>query len=103
MIDTTHCPECGEIAEVLERAVLESTDGPMEHAQVRCLRRHWFWLPTYLLTRSAGARPASITLSEAPSLSPEAIGSAVLGTHGTGIGEQPWLGWPRADGVRSAP
>jgi hypothetical protein len=45
MIDTTACPECGELAEVQWRAVLESTDGPVEHAKTACVRRHWFLLP----------------------------------------------------------
>jgi hypothetical protein len=25
--------------------VLESTDGPVEHAKVLCAQRHWFLLP----------------------------------------------------------
>lgn len=45
-MDTTICPQCGEIAEVQWRAVLESTDGPVEHSRVQCLNRHWFLLPT---------------------------------------------------------
>ena len=40
----TNCPECGEPAEVYERHVLESTDGPIEHARVRCVRRHFFFM-----------------------------------------------------------
>ena len=45
MWDTTICPECGGLAEVEWRDVLESTDGPVEHAKVRCVRRHWLLLP----------------------------------------------------------
>jgi hypothetical protein len=45
MIDTTICPECGELAEVRDRSVLESTSGPVEHVKVVCVRRHWFLLP----------------------------------------------------------
>jgi hypothetical protein len=44
-VDMTSCPECGEIAEVVDRHVLESTDGPIEHARVRCVLRHHFFLP----------------------------------------------------------
>ena len=44
-MDTTHCPECGHVAEVEWREVLESTDGPVEHAKVRCVQKHCFLLP----------------------------------------------------------
>ncbi len=63
-METTRCPECGQPAEVLDRAVLESTDGPVEHAHVRCVRRHRFWLPVGYLTREprhAGAREGSVS------------------------------------------
>ena len=33
-MDTTLCPECGGLAEVLWRQVAESTDGPVEHAKI---------------------------------------------------------------------
>ncbi len=45
MADLTTCPDCGAIAEVLDRFVLESTDGPVEHLRTVCVRRHWFVLP----------------------------------------------------------
>lgn len=44
-MDTTLCPDCGAIAEVLWRDVLESTDGPVEHGKIQCLNRHWFLMP----------------------------------------------------------
>lgn len=44
-MDLTSCPECGRPAEVRRRFVLASTDGPIEHADVRCIDRHWFALP----------------------------------------------------------
>lgn len=47
----TTCPECGAPAEIKRRFVLESTDGPIEHANVACVRRHWFSLP--LVDRAA--------------------------------------------------
>lgn len=58
MIDTTFCPECGETAEVLDRHVLESTDGPVEHLRIRCLRRHWFLLPASMLAPAEHEPPA---------------------------------------------
>jgi len=50
-MDMTNCPECGEIAEVEWRAVLESTDGPIEHVRIKCVQRHWFLMPVASLTR----------------------------------------------------
>ena len=60
--DTTVCVECGQIAEIEWRAVLESTDGPIEHAYVRCVNRHWFLMPSGGLTTHAASdrvRPTS--------------------------------------------
>ena len=39
------CPQCQQPAEVLDRFVLESTDGPVEHLRVSCVDRHHFLLP----------------------------------------------------------
>ncbi len=47
------CPECGEIAEIRDRFVLSSTDGPVEHVQMLCLRRHRFLLPTASLDQAS--------------------------------------------------
>ena len=44
-MDLTTCPECGNAAEITARHVFESTDGPIEHAKVVCVDRHWFVLP----------------------------------------------------------
>jgi hypothetical protein len=48
MLDLTYCPEpdCGSPAEIVDRYALPSTDGPIEHVAVRCLQRHWFFMPT---------------------------------------------------------
>jgi hypothetical protein len=54
-MDFTTCPECGTLAEVKWRAVLESTDGPVEHAKVVCVGGHWFLLPVASLERPAAA------------------------------------------------
>ncbi|CAN7448101.1 hypothetical protein LJR027_002787 [Terrabacter sp. LjRoot27] len=61
-LDTTTCPECGALAEVTERAVLESTDGPVEHARVQCVARHWFLLPAASLTSPSAPTPARTSL-----------------------------------------
>ncbi|MEZ5091669.1 hypothetical protein [Nocardioides sp.] len=62
-MDTTTCPACGTIAEILWRDVLDGTDGPVEHAKIQCLARHWFLLPVASLTsrarNSGAARPAA--------------------------------------------
>jgi hypothetical protein len=42
----TTCPECGGLADVLDRHVLESTSGPVEHVKIRCISGHHFFLPT---------------------------------------------------------
>jgi hypothetical protein len=46
MLDYTfeivECPECAAPAEVVDRFVLESTNGPIEHAIVLCVLRHRF-------------------------------------------------------------
>ena len=44
-MDLTTCPQCGNAAEVKWRDVLESTVGPVEHAKVVCVDRHWFLMP----------------------------------------------------------
>lgn len=49
--ELTSCPECGATAEITRRDVLESTDGPVEHVGVRCVQRHIFLMPTFLLDR----------------------------------------------------
>ncbi|MBS45821.1 MAG: hypothetical protein CMH83_22135 [Nocardioides sp.] len=54
-MDLTSCPECDAPAEVLDRAVLPSTDGPVEHARVRCVARHVFTLPVERLARPGAA------------------------------------------------
>ena len=39
-LDLVGCPACAAPAEVVDRYVLESTDGPIEHATVMCAARH---------------------------------------------------------------
>ena len=64
MLDTTTCPECGALAEVQWRAVMDSTDGPVEHAKIGCAARHWFLLPVADLEQArprAGVPAAAVT------------------------------------------
>jgi hypothetical protein len=50
-MELTTCPECGAPAAILERRVLDGTDAPIEHAKVRCVTGHWFFLPVAHLAR----------------------------------------------------
>jgi hypothetical protein len=67
-MDTTLCPECGALAEVQWRAVMEGTDGPVEHAKVSCVRRHWFLLPIASLERPVPVVPVRRVPSRAASV-----------------------------------
>jgi hypothetical protein len=64
-MDLTTCPECGAIAEVEWRAVMESTAGPVEHAKVRCVQRHWFLLPVASLSRPLAPAPHRVWTTRA--------------------------------------
>lgn len=44
-LELTYCPDCGLTAEVIDRAVLQSTDGPVEHIKTRCITGHWYITP----------------------------------------------------------
>jgi hypothetical protein len=48
-VELTNCPDCALPAEVHGRFVLASTDGPVEHLRIRCVRGHVFTLPVFLL------------------------------------------------------
>lgn len=39
------CPDCGAPAEIVWRTALPSTSGTVEHLDVRCVRRHTFFMP----------------------------------------------------------
>ena len=70
MLDLTVCPEPGCIcpAQIFDRSVLRSTDGPVEHVRVRCLNHHFFLLPVGKLT--------SRRLAEVPEVAADAFPSA---------------------------
>ncbi len=57
-IEWTRCPQCGQIAEVVDRDVLPSTDGPVEHVHVRCVAKHRFVMPVVALARDHERRDA---------------------------------------------
>ena len=63
-VDLTTCPQCGNAAEITSRDVLESTDGPIEHAKVVCVSQHWFVLPI----ASLAAPLAHPTRSQTPAI-----------------------------------
>jgi hypothetical protein len=44
-LELTNCPECGAPAEVIDRFVLPSSDGPVEHVKTRCVTGPWFVVP----------------------------------------------------------
>ena len=50
-LELVACPECGHPAEVEWRDQLYSTDGAVEHLKIRCLNRHWFLMPSDMLSR----------------------------------------------------
>ncbi len=60
-MDVITCPTCGLPAEVLQRFVLESTSGPMEHAAIRCVERHVYRLPLAMLEPVAQVKAARST------------------------------------------
>jgi hypothetical protein len=72
-MDLTVCPECAEPAEIRWRAVMESTDGPIEHAKILCNRRHWFLLPVAALARPEPA----VSVEQRRVTSPRASGRAI--------------------------
>jgi hypothetical protein len=47
----TGCPEpgCNLPAEILDRTILDSTDGPIEHCRIACLCGHRFLMPSAML------------------------------------------------------
>jgi hypothetical protein len=46
------CPQCHAVAEITDRFWLAGTGGPVEHFALRCVRRHHFRMPTFLLSGS---------------------------------------------------
>jgi hypothetical protein len=69
-LQITACPEtgCGLPAEIIDRFVLQSTDGPVEHVRTHCLGRHIFTVPTARL-RPVDRAPDTSTIRWAGSRS----------------------------------
>jgi hypothetical protein len=57
-MELTRCvePGCTGPAEVVDRMVLRSTSGPIEHVRIRCLHRHWFMLPVSMVDAGIPSR-----------------------------------------------
>lgn len=47
--DMTRGPQCGAVAQIRHRDVLQSTAGPIEHVGIICAARHTFLLPAAAL------------------------------------------------------
>ena len=62
-MDRSGSVRCGLPAEVEGRYVMQSTDGPLESARIRCPRGHWFNGPVESLTLEE--RPDSAAEREA--------------------------------------
>lgn len=59
MCNVVRCPQCGHYpATVLDRTVLEGTDGPVEHVRIECHGGHWLFMPTACLDQPIVASPA---------------------------------------------
>jgi hypothetical protein len=59
----TFCPDptCGVPAEVFHRALLPSTEGPVEMVRTLCARRHVFVLPAERLSEDVYVAPVRAT------------------------------------------
>ena len=66
-LDAHGAVRCTLPAEVEDRYTVESTDGPLEGARIRCPRGHFFNGPVEFLTWERSAQPAHINSSQDPS------------------------------------
>jgi hypothetical protein len=50
-MEITACPQpgCALPTEILDRMLIASTGGPLEHARLACLGGHRFFMPTHML------------------------------------------------------
>jgi hypothetical protein len=49
-LELSFCPACGAVAEITDRFVLASTDGPIDHLALSCVTGHRFRMPAELLS-----------------------------------------------------
>jgi len=94
-MDLTTCPACGGPAEVLWRETWPSTEGPVEHAKIGCVRRHWFLLPADQLASAPGpgaSVPVVVHVDVAAGLlvarGPVARARRVVGARRCGLGRR---------------
>jgi hypothetical protein len=59
ILEIVECPECAAPAEVVDRFLLDSTDGPIEHAIVRCVVRHRLTVLVERLASSSATCPGA--------------------------------------------
>ncbi len=59
-LEIVECPECTAPAEIVDRFVLESTAGPIEHATVLCVLRHRFTVLVERPARRPSATPGTV-------------------------------------------
>jgi len=59
-LDRAGGERCGLPAEVRSRFTMNSTDGPLESAMIRCPAGHWFAGPLESLTLNTGPGQASV-------------------------------------------
>jgi hypothetical protein len=78
---------CGLPAEVEHRYTLDSTDGPLESALIRCPLRHWFSGPVESLRCE---RPGPGTEAGTGERQP-AAGTAARGGRSAVLGQLPFL------------
>jgi hypothetical protein len=58
------CPECEVPAEVTDRFSLTSTDGPVDHVELRCIADHHFRMPAEKLSAQDQEQLSPRTLAE---------------------------------------
>jgi hypothetical protein len=74
MLSLTFCPAtgCGAPAEIVNRHVLPSSHGPIEHVTTYCVRRHRFVLPSGRLAWSTAGETGDPDWAVTPQRAPVA-------------------------------